>query len=114
MTTNDLSSILSDLLRRALEHPGLPARQMLARGCRVDVLVLVDEAGESATFLQLYRTDVYPSRSEWQTVLKHWPYARDLATPYTIFKGKDGGGRYLKGSWPTPAEPEQTELFKQE
>lgn len=113
MTTNstiNLATLLEDLVRRAKNAPGFPARQTLKNGLRVDVLILIYETGESETFLQLYRPNVYPSPQEWMTVLKNWPYPRALNTPYTQFC-PPAGGRYLKASWPTPVEPEQKGLF---
>ena len=106
-STISLADILDDLMRRAAHAPGFPARQTLRNGLRVDVVVLVYEAGESETFLQLYRADTFPGHNEWVTVLKHWPYSRDLKTPYTKLRG-----RFLKGSWVTPGEAVQRELFK--
>jgi len=97
-----LATILDDLLRRATNAPGIPARQMLKNGLRVDVLVLVYETGESETFLQLRRETVYPSTQEWLTVLKNWPTPRDPNTPYRKIRMN---GCYLKGSWLIPPEP---------
>ena len=113
MTTStriSLATILEDLVRRAKNAPGFPARQTLKNGLRVDVLVLNYETGESETFLQLFRPNTYPSHQEWMTVLKNWPYPRALDTPYTKLCPPTGG-RYLKGSWPTPVIPEQQGLF---
>ncbi|MCB9135137.1 MAG: hypothetical protein H6636_06910 [Anaerolineales bacterium] len=116
MTTStriSLTTILDDLVRRAKNATGFPARQTLKNGLRVDVLVLNYETGESETFLQLFRPNTYPSHQEWMTVLKNWPYPRVLATPY-LKLSPPAGGLYLKGSWPTPVEPEQKKLFSQE
>lgn len=114
MTTStriSLATILEDLVRRAKNAPGFPARQTLKNGLRVDVLILNYETGESETFLQLHRPNVYPSHQEWQTVLKAFPYPRALTTPATKIHRN---GYYLKAFWPTPVEPEQKKLFPQE
>lgn len=116
MTTStriSLTTILDDLVRRAKNAPGFPARQTLGNGLRVDVLVLNYETGQSETFLQLFRPNTYPSHQEWRTVLKNFPYPRDLNLPYRQVSPPPGG-YYLKSSWPTPVEPEQKELFRQE
>ena len=105
-----LATILDDLLRRATNAPGIPARQMLKNGLRVDVLVLNYETGESETFLQLRRETVYPSSQEWLTVLKNFPTPRDPSTPFRKIRAN---GCCLKGSWLIPPQPVQLPLSPQ-
>jgi len=96
MTTNHkpskrLCTILSDLLQRAEANPGQPVMTRLTNNLRIDLKV----AG-NVTMLLISRSDVFPSLTEWHTVLRHWPYpVQAIPTQVSIPERK-----YLKAYWP--------------
>lgn len=87
-----LTAVLSDLLRSAEASPGEKRTAHLGSGLVVDLKV---DGGQ--TYLQIHRSSIYPSRAEWATVLKHWPYPIH-AEPQPL---KHYGRHYLKASWPS-------------
>ncbi len=88
-----LAKTLDQLVRRAEAHPGLPVRQPLGKGLRVDVMV---KDGE--TYLQISRDNVWPSAREWSTVTRDFPTLVPNVITKRIF---DGGRYYLKAHWVT-------------
>jgi len=77
------------------ETTGREREIRLARG-----LVVAVRAGRKTTRLRLKRPGVYPSATEWQTVIDHLPYPVGEVVPEP---GMDGLLYMLTGSWPTPA-----------
>lgn len=63
-----LKDELRSLIEAGAKNPGRPYFHRLARGLTVGV-----KANDEFVSLQLYRSNVYPSTGEWNTVLKHWP-----------------------------------------
>lgn len=84
-----LRETLDNMLREA-QLTKLPARRNLARGLRVAIRLegkLID--------LQLARGDIYPSLSEWKTVLQQWPVPVSVVKPpKALVKGNE---YFLKG-----------------
>jgi hypothetical protein len=95
-----LAKTLDQFVRRAEAHPGLPVRQPLGKGLRVDVMV---QAGE--THLQISRDNVWPSAKEWSTVTRDFPTLVPNVIAKRIF---DGGRYYLKAHWMTKAIEQPT------
>lgn len=89
-----LTAALRELNDAAEAKHGYVQRALLARGLRVDVLV-----NSGSTYLQISRTDAYPSDLEWRIVLRDFPYKPPIITPIRKFHD---GRRYLSASWPTP------------
>ena len=64
-----LSQILNDMLFDATALPNRPISRKLKNGLHITVCNI------GAVFnLSLSRDSEFPSRNEWETVLKHWPY----------------------------------------
>lgn len=98
-----LPKTLDQLVRRAAAHPGLPVRQPLGKGLRVDVLIRDGE-----TYLQISRDNVWPSSREWTTVTRDFP---TLIPPTVAPTRSYAEGRYyLTAHWTTNAI-EQVELI---
>jgi len=50
--------------------------------------------------LLISRSSVYPSPTEWTTILRHWPYPVSCKPEKIIRKQPDGQCRhYLRGQW---------------
>lgn len=98
-----LAKTLDQMVRRAAAHPGLPVRQPLGKGLRVDVMLQGDE-----TYLQISRDNVWPSATEWSTVTRLFP---SLVPNLTVTRIFDHGRYYLKANWKTVVV-EQPELLR--
>ena len=72
---NSLLDIIQRCYNGAALNPGIPSRHTLKGGLRISIL-MIRKVGHSDQFkLQLDRVgDSPPSMTEWQTVLKHWPW----------------------------------------
>lgn len=90
-----LKRIISDLVRAAETHQGEPQRATLKGGLRVDVRII--RAG--ATQIQISRNGLAPSLSEFETVLKNFPYPIK-AKPQSM---KSAGRYFVTAAWATPA-----------
>lgn len=86
-----LTTILSKLLQDAEANPGKKCSHHLGNGLSIDVKI---DGGY--TYLQIHRSSVYPSRAEWNTILKRWPYPVQ-AEPKQIARGR----YYLQSRWPS-------------
>ncbi len=89
-----LCTLLNDLLLNAEAKPGVKQTCRLPNGLKVDVKVEND-----TTYLQVSRSGVYPSNTEWLTIQKYWPY------PLQVHPKKldSHGRRYLSASFPHQA-----------
>ena len=68
-----LASILSSMLAEAQSQPGRLQTKTLKKGLRITMVDVTIQGKESVT-LSLNRVNVYPSASEWITVLDAMPW----------------------------------------
>jgi hypothetical protein len=76
-----LASILNNLLAAAIKEPGRLATKKLGKGLRITMVVSQSTTAPDKVKLSLNRPDVYPSPSEWITVLAAmpWPVGHQMA-----------------------------------
>jgi hypothetical protein len=90
---NYLRNRLAEMYQAAKEQPGQAQRIKLGRGLRVDAII----DSEGAFRLQISRKSLYPSDTEWETVLKNLPFeAKDASQP-EHFEHK--GFCYIRAGW---------------
>lgn len=130
-----LARSLAGMLRAAIALPGSQQHVDLPGGLRIDVLVQPDSSAPPAGFaahasggagggflvkLLLSRANVYPSDTEWATVLAHWP-AGDGAAGDSAYdppldlvprRFEHNTWRCLTASWPLPNQ--QSEFSNQQ
>ena len=105
MTTNhkpsrNLQRILINLNDRALHHEGEPFTIKLTNNLRIDFRI---KAGIAS--LLISRSSVFPSRVEWRTIRRHWPYKIDCSHQQVekfvrgIGKLKSPIRHYLRCTW---------------
>ncbi len=70
----NLQRILTDLNNQALRHEGQPNTIKLSNNLRIDFRIK-----EGVASLLISRSSVFPSRVEWRTVRRHWPYKIDCS-----------------------------------
>ncbi|KKN37612.1 hypothetical protein LCGC14_0761820 [marine sediment metagenome] len=90
-----LQFILGNLLIQAESTPGVKSSTHLPNGLKVDVLVTTEK-----THLQISRVLVFPSDTEWHTILKNWPYPMASVAPKHI-ESESSFRYYLKSAWPS-------------
>jgi hypothetical protein len=88
-----LASILKNLVERAEQAPGVPQRATLGGALRIDVRI----AG-GVVQLQLSRQENPPSKLEWDTTLKRFPFP--LPEKIEVKSTQYGGRFYLRAAWP--------------
>src|SRR5690242_18587796 len=86
MTQTALAQLLEDELAEAKEKTGSAVSRRLKNGLHI---VLV--ARENEVVVGIWRNNAFPSISEWDTVMKNFPYA----TPKVLPSPKQKGSRYM-------------------
>lgn len=97
-----LSDVLTELHASAVRNLGKPQRMELPGGLRVDCIVGID----GNTRILLAREGVYPSDTEFTTILAHWPYDPPDVAPPERFEHK--AWCCLRAAWPTPIKNNST------
>lgn len=91
---NYLRRRLAEIYQKARENPGEAQRIKLGRGLRIDAII----DNEGAFRLQISRKSLYPSDTEWNTVLKNLPFEAMNANQPERFEHK--GFCYIRAGWP--------------
>jgi hypothetical protein len=91
-----LGFVLDQLLKQAELHPGQVQTHALKSGLTVKVNCEID----GTTRLLLAREGVYPSDTEYATILAHWPYDPPLDVEPEKCQNKNIFG--LRAKWETP------------
>lgn len=95
-----LAFVLEQLHRAAELHPGKIQEHILKSGLTIKLNCEID----GTTRLLLAREGVYPSDTEWATVMAHFPYDPPLEVEPEKCEGKNMFG--LRAKWETPAKEE--------
>lgn len=100
-----LAQALSELHSLAAQNISQPQRIELPGGLRIDVIVSAD----GNTRILLARQSVYPSDTEFSTVLAHWPYdpPGDILPEKFEHQAKSGHWYCLRAAWQTPIKPQK-------
>jgi hypothetical protein len=85
------ATLLNDLLLKAEANPGTKQTARLPNGLKVDIKVDTDQ-----TFLQISRSSVYPSETEWMTIEQYWPHPLKQDPRKIHYHGR----RYLQAIFP--------------
>jgi hypothetical protein len=100
-----LNFVLTMLLHRAEMSPGQVMDTKLPSGLTVKVNCEID----GTTRLLLARENVYPSDTEYATILAHWPYDVSLDVVPEKFEYSNNYKSHwfcLRARWETPAKEE--------
>lgn len=98
-----LSQILEDQLAEAKQKAGSPIVRRLYSGLRIEILCVSNDVT-----LTLTRDNTYPSMSEWDTVLKHFPFVPPKIMPQT----QQAGSRYtIYARFPSERTIQQVKFF---
>ena len=95
-----LTILLAGMLTRAEQSPGVPQRSSLGRHLLVELLITTD----GVLRLQISRADVPPSRTEWNTVLKHYPHP--LPETVLTIEQTYHGRHYIRTAFPFTKLPQ--------
>lgn len=85
-----LRSTLATLFQHALLNPGQPIKTKLKNGLVICLTATMPNLGSTGLIhppknnyliLNLHRAKVYPSATEWNTVLNHFPFLTGAAVP---------------------------------
>ncbi|MBN1535169.1 MAG: hypothetical protein JW908_00450 [Anaerolineales bacterium] len=92
-----LSAMLKTVYENALANPGEPQRRELSSGLRIDFIYGID----SAYRIQLSRQGVFPSETEWTTVINHFPPETPMITnpPAPVDRFNYQKRCYLRSFW---------------
>jgi len=95
-----LAQRLAEMHRQALANPGQRQTFTLPGGLRIDLVAGLD----GYIRILIARQGVYPSESEWQTVLAHFPYRPP--TGVAAERIQHQGWFAMRAGWPSPdAQP---------
>jgi hypothetical protein len=94
----DLKSALKTMVSSALRHPGRVQTATLSRGLVVRLYVSNDMQD---IHLSIQRPEVYPSESEWMTILRKWPVPLPQTWPKPEYKSSPNV-KALCACWQTP------------
>ncbi len=95
---NPLKKLLAELYKKAITQPGIPQRLPLKSGLRIDAMI--DGLGNFR--MQISRQKLYPSDTEWRTVLKNLPFEVKDAN---FGRFEHNGRCYLQGKWGEHGRP---------
>lgn len=98
-----LAQALDELHASAVQNLGNPQRLELPGGLRIDAIVGID----GNTRILLARQGVYPSDTEFTTVLSHWPYDPPEVIPE---KFEHKSWCCMRAAWPTPIKNNSTHM----
>ena len=73
-----LHNILEDQLADARQNAGAKIVRKLPNGLRIEIIYI-----NTVVYLTLTRDDQFPSMQEWDTVVKHLPFATPKLMPAT-------------------------------
>jgi len=92
-----LSPMLKTLYDNAINNQGEVQRRELSSGLRIDFIYGKDGAYR----IQLSRTGVFPSETEWNTVINHFPENSPMLTipPQPVDRIKYQGRCFLRSAW---------------
>ncbi len=108
--SKNLQRILTDLNNQALRHDGEPITIKLTNNLRIDFRIKKGVAS-----LLISRSSIFPSRVEWRTVRRHWPYEIECSHQQVekfvrgIGKLKSPIRHYLRYTWTLQTELLQTD-----
>jgi len=100
-----LDFVLAQLVEQAGLHPGQVQEHKLKSGLTVKINIEID----GTTRLLLAREKVYPSDTEYATILAHWPYDISLDVVPEKFEYSNNYKSHwfcLRARWETPAKEE--------
>ncbi len=87
-----LRQILLLMLLQAEANPGFTVSRRLTNNLRVEISIVCERI-----WLSISRSSVTPTRTEWVSVLRNWPYPLEVEPHEWIGSGR----RYLRASWPS-------------
>jgi len=91
-----LNDILEDQIARARQGAGQKVIRKLKNGLRIEIVYI-----NTVVYLTLTRDNQFPSIQEWQTVLRHLPFAVPPTVPAT---DRNGPRHTLTARLPITAE----------
>jgi hypothetical protein len=99
---NRLRQILEELLDKSIKSPGYPARRGVHNG-----LGLAVKTKGGKTELQIDRANPGPNGTEWNTVLRNWPFpCKEVKITIKHWQGRV----YWSASWETEKRQAEAEL----